>query len=383
MTRDEVEVLEQALRETPLPDEVAARERARRTVLAAHSEVVAPRRRARPLVWVAVAAACAAVVVAQRDGGLARAFEGFVRDVVDRREAAPRPAPAPVGALALPADGRVLVTEDGRLYVVERSGRRRELGRARTATWSPNGLFVAAAAGRTLAALDPADGSARWRLRLRATVSLPRWSPDGRHVAYKSGDTLRIVYGNGIHDVQAGRRMAAVAPAWRPGAQPVVAWASTTGTVTVEHADTGKPLWRRHGGEVRRLAWSADGRRLLIAGRRNGSLHDLTARTREPVRLPRGAELAGAAFSPGATRLALAVYADGQTKIRVQGELLLTAPGKLRDLEWSPDGRWILAGWPAADHWLLVRASDGARISAVNAVRHRFGEGARVHGWAR
>ena len=36
------------------------------------------------------------------------------------------------------------------------------------------------------------------------------------HIAYRAGSTLRIVYGNGVHDVLAGREMAAVAPAWRP-----------------------------------------------------------------------------------------------------------------------------------------------------------------------
>jgi hypothetical protein len=62
--------------------------------------------------------------------------------------------------------------------------------------------------------------------------------------------------------------------------------------------------------------------------------------------------------------------------VRVAGEVLLSAPGRLRDLEWSPDGRSLLTAWPGADHWLVVRGRD------VSAVRHRFGDAARVRGWA-
>ena len=96
--------------------------------------------------------------------------------------------------------------------------------------------------GRSLVALDPADGARRWRRAPGGAVSVPRWAPDGLHIAYRAGRSLRIVYGNGEHDVLAGRDMAAVAPAWRPSAPRTVAWASADGTVTVEDADTAKVL---------------------------------------------------------------------------------------------------------------------------------------------
>jgi len=257
MTRDEISELEQALQDAPLPDEGAARERARRTVLAAHAEA-APRKRSlrgAPLVWVAAAAVLAALVLTQRDSRPARAFGDFVREAVHAEPQAPRPAPTPVSGLALPAAGRLLVTGSEGLQVVARDGRRTSLGSWKAATWSPNGLFVAAASGRTLAALDPADGTIRWRLRLPGPVSFPRWAPDRTHIAYRAGRTLRIVYGNGIHDVLAGNGMAPVAPAWRPGEPHDVAWAAENGTVTVEDADPSKVLWRRPGGPVRLLAW--------------------------------------------------------------------------------------------------------------------------------
>ena len=46
----------------------------------------------------------------------------------------------------------------------------------------------------------------RWKLQPGGAVSLPRWAPDGLHIAYRAGRTLRIVYGNGEHDVARGPR---------------------------------------------------------------------------------------------------------------------------------------------------------------------------------
>jgi hypothetical protein len=213
-------------------------------------------------------------------------------------------------------------------------------------------------------------------------VSLPRWSPgDGFYVAYRSGRDLRIVYGNGEHDVKAGDRMANVAPAWRPTTDRTLAWAAIDGTVTVEDALTAKVLWTFAATRVRSLAWSADGRRLLIAGRRTYTIHDLATGARETTRLPTGGTLLAAAFAPTGTRLALAAYRSDHTEVRVGGETVLRAQGRLTDLDWSPDSRWLLAGWTSADHWLLVRASAHARDATVSGVRHRFGPTARTHGW--
>jgi hypothetical protein len=380
MTRDELAALERALREAEPPDAVQARERARATVLSAHAQTRsrARLRRAAPLVWAALAAVLAALFVTQRDSGPAQAVERLVRDIVHEPKATP--GPTPKSSLALPAAGRLLVTASDGLFVVTREGRRTRLGSWEEATWSPAGLYVAATAGHTLAALDPANGATRWRLRPGGTVSLPRWAPDGYHIAYRGGGALRIVYGNGEHDVLAGRDMAPIAPAWRPSERRTVAWAATDGTVTVEDADTAKVLWSKPGGPVRQLAWSGDGRRLLIAGRRHGAIHDLaTGRTRK-LELADGEELLAAAYAPRGNRLTLAFVNGDRTEIRVRGDVLFSAAGRLDDLEWSPDARWLLAGDPAAGQWSIAHAAGRAQVSAVT-VERRFGSGARTHGW--
>ena len=351
--------LERALREAEVPDAVAARERARQTVLAAHRPV---RRRPRlALVWVAVACGLAAIVFSARETGPARTIEQRMRNVF----AAPAPAPTPAPTTL---SGRLLVLDSGAVFV-QRGGKRTEIGAGTDATWSPRGLFVAVASGRTLAAIEP-DGTERWSLRRPAPVQFPRWAPGGLHIAYRSGGNLRIVYGNGQHDVIAGRGMAAVAPAWRPNEPRTIAWAAKDGAVTVEDADTAQIQWWHRDGPVHQLAWSSDGARLLLAGRRRAIVHDFETgkRTRVPVR----GEIVAVAFS---RRLALAAYDRGRTTVTVDGQTVLTAPGRLRDLEWSPDGRRLLAGWPGADHWLVVRGDD------VAAVRHRFAPDARTRGW--
>lgn len=377
MTRDEIAALEQALREAEPPDAVQARERARATVLAAHARPRPRARRAAPLVWVALAAVAAALVVTQRDSGPAQAVERLVRDIVRAPKATPTPAPA--SSLALPAPGRLLVTGSDGLFVQSR-GKRTRLGRWDEATWSPTGLYVAATAGHTLAALDPTNGKVRWRLRPGPPVSMARWAPDGLHIAYRAGRNLRIVYGNGEHDVIAGRGMAAVAPAWRPSVPRTVAWAAADGTVTVEDADTAKVLRTYRGGPVRTLAWSGDGRKLLSAGRRHGTIRDFATHKTTRLTLQRGEELLAATYAPRGNRLTLAVKRGGRTEIRVRGDALFSAAGRLDDLAWSPDGHWLLAGDPATGQWSIAHATGRAQVSAV-AVEPNFGSGARTRGW--
>ena len=75
------------------------------------------------------------------------------------------------------------------------------------------------------------------------------------------------------------------------------------------------------------------------------------------------------------------MVAGDQTEVTIAGATVLHSPGRLRDLEWSPDGRWLLTGWAGADHWLVVKTTGRPRESAVSAVRHRFGASERVRGW--
>jgi hypothetical protein len=56
-------------------------------------------------------------------------------------------------------------------------------------------------------------------------------------------------------------------------------------------------------------------------------------------------------------------------------------------LAWSPNGRWLLIAWPAADEWVFVPAGGHRRALAVSRIAERFaaagGSGAypRLDGW--
>jgi hypothetical protein len=70
------------------------------------------------------------------------------------------------------------------------------------------------------------------------------------------------------------------------------------------------------------------------------------------------------------------------------GPILFSARGELTGPTWSPDGRRLLVGWPAADQWLFIDADRPGRVLAVDRVSEQFDPGGignpefpRVSGW--
>jgi hypothetical protein len=71
-------------------------------------------------------------------------------------------------------------------------------------------------------------------------------------------------------------------------------------------------------------------------------------------------------------RTVLELDADG-------ARTLFTAPGRLRGLAWSPDGRWLLTTLPGADQWIFV---GGKRIVPVSNIARQFGGVPTLDGWS-
>jgi hypothetical protein len=89
---------------------------------------------------------------------------------------------------------------------------------------------------------------------------------------------------------------------------------------------------------------------------------------------PETGTVVAAAFRPGSHGLAYAVARGGQTRVALVDEpsrVLFTGPGRIDELAWSPDGRWLLVGWRAARQWLFVPV-DGQRVRAVSAIPGQF-----------
>lgn len=348
------------MKDVRAPDELAAQRRAWPAVAAAFAEREPLRARRRVPVRPLAALAAVAAVAATPPG---HAVLTSVRRAIGIEH-------AEKALYALPAPGRVLAGD----WIVNADGSTRRLGTWRETSWSPFGRFVVAAGRDELAAITP-TGQVRWTLA-RQDIRFPRWS--GTHVdtriAYLSGGRLRVVAGDGTGDREVGPAAAApLAPAWRPGGAPfTLAYADVRGHVWVFQPDTGKLLFRTAAGAIpERLAWSADGGRLLVLRPAGLAVYDLAGRRVGAVR----GRFVDAAWVGGKVALLSrhAVSLAGRTLFRTTGRLGQVIP--------SPDGRWLLVTWPQADQWLFVPTRAGRHLTAVGNIREQLGGGFPVAGW--
>jgi Tol biopolymer transport system component len=377
-----------------VPDEQGAEERARRVVRAAFGQRL-PARRAWRLRRAVIGVATALVATAVAFTPPGQAIADWVRDVVKPGEEDARQA-----LVSLPAAGRLLVTSDRGPWIVERDGSKRLLGAYEDASWSPQGLFVVATRGRELVALDP-KGGVRWSLARPGLARFPRWSPDGFRIAYLSGRTLRAVAGDGTGDRPVAEGVAETPPAWRPGAGHELAFVDSEQRLNLVGTDSKVPFKWRSAAAVAttRIAWSADGQRLLAMGSRQLRLFDARGRLVSTVEMQSAERAETAEFAPSGRAFALASHnpSTGRSRLTLIGPtsrtLLFSGAGRFRDLSWSPDGRWLLVTWPDADQWVFIRTSAGRRaraerLRAVANISDQFAPGAtappsfpRLAGW--
>jgi hypothetical protein len=389
--------LRRALLAIQPPDELGATRRSWQLARAAFDErepTPWPQRHTRGLVAAAVAIAALAAVASPQG----RAVIADVREALGTEKVAKAPQ-ARAAPFSLPAEGRVLVTAPRGVWVVEANGSKRRLGDFDEASWSPGGLAVASTRSQ-LAAFGPA-GEVRWTLA-RPRVHDARWSPGESQIAYLSGSNLRVVAADKTGD----RRMdgaADVAPAWRAGEEPVLAYVSAGGELTVRNTDTGDTLWTSG---VRatpaHLEWSADGQRLFAAVPLSDSRFALTvydAAGRRRQSLPLSGTFVDAAFAPDDHRVALIRRQraeDGETSellvvdadsIRRQTPVF-SGRGRFSDVAWSPGSRWLLLGWQGADQWLFIRSTAVEKVKAVSSLAQQFDPGRtgvgpfpRIEGW--
>jgi hypothetical protein len=357
-----------------IPGEHDAREHAWALVQSAFAERTAVERRARhlrPVFALAVGLAVVAATLSQPG----RAVLDEIRDAVGVEH-------AQQALFALPASGKLLVTSDEGVWVVQQDGSRRLLGSYRGASWSPFGRFVVAADKNELAALEP-DGDIRWKLA-RRDVRSPRWAgtETDTRIAYLTTSRVHVVAGDGTGDIDAGGPSARVAPVWRPGAQFVLAYVDTLGRISAYNLVDGskfpRPWLSRRFRGARKLEWSSDGERLVLLTRTR--LVMFGPRSAEPLSI-RNQRLADVAFRPRSHELAMIRVERGASELIVGNRVLFRGTGEFRDLAWSPDGMWIVVTWPTANQWVFVRASGQRRIVAVADITRQFGGFPRIEGW--
>lgn len=370
--------LQRRLADVAPPDEHAAEERAWRVVGAAFEERARtdrPARRRRPAL--AVATALALSLIALSPAGAA--VGGWIRDAFDpgREDADP-------ALVSTPAPGRLLVTSGQDPWIVHRDGSKRRLGAYEDAAWSPAGLFVAVTAGRELVVVEP-DGDPRWSLARSEPVTVPAWSPDGFRIAYLSGRALHVVAGDGTGDTRLAAGVAPTMPAWQPGADHVLAYAEPDGRIAGVDTDSGRRLWRTAPARIpSALAWTPDGRALLAMSPGSVRIFDSGGRLARTLEPPPGASYEALAIHPSGLHAALVHHFPAERRSEAvslplaggAGRRLFAGDGRFSDLDWSPDGRWLLIGWPDADQWLFVRSTTKPKILASSNISRQLDPGA-------
>lgn len=381
--------IRKGIQEGAAPGEAEAGERSWKVVRAAFDErdrVSWIERRRHPLLALAVAAAL--VVAAVTPPG--RALVERVRDKVAGR------SPSEPALVNLPAPGRLLVLSPSGPWVVQQDGSKRLLGDYDDASWSPRGLFVVAAEGEHLVAVEPASGEVRWSLSRTSEIRDPRWSGGGldTRIAYRAGSSLHVVAGDGSPDAVLADDVAPLAPAWK-GASHVLAYAGRDKRIHVVEVDVGRELWRTPPiVGIRRILFTQDGH-LVVVTSRNARLYGPRGliRLAAAPALPKGHVFLDAATLPGG-RVLYADYdeqADATSIVLAHcfapGPCLLIGPsevfrggGKIENLTLSPNGRWLAAGWPAPDQLLFFRVGHFSDVVAVSNVTREFEPGARGAG---
>jgi hypothetical protein len=408
--------LDRALREMPISEPEGAEDRGLRIVEAAHAERqgeerTGPASRRPSLPRLALGFALATLLA----GLLLSPAGAAVRDWVDDALTASTPRPEPTLA-RVPGGGSLLVQTGEGPVVVQPDGSRKLLGDYEGGTWSPHGLFVAAVKKRTLTAMEP-DGTPRWSLTAAQRVAVPRWSPSGERIVYRSGFDLRVVAGDGSEDrLLAGSTAAGtppdarispayVPPAWSPTGEDALAYVTGASRLRILDSESGAvlaaaPALQR----ITWMEWADGGRKILEAAPGTLRLRPVW-RAGHPSRpalgvahrlpLPPGATVNDVALAPQSPLVAASVtywrrhgtysevivYRPGQDP-----RTLISVPGSLWQVEWSPDGKRLLVAWPGANQWLFLslgrgRGSAIANISRAIAPSGRPTSFPQLEGW--
>jgi hypothetical protein len=413
MKRD---LLSEALRELPIPEPADAEERGRRVVAAAFEqrpgrEPAGSGRRLPSLSRLALGLVLATLLAGLLLSPAGAAVRGWVDDTFTA--SAPRPEPT---LAHIPGGGHLLVQTGVGPLVVQPDGSRHLLGDYEAASWSPHGLFVAAVKGRTLSALEP-DGTPRWSLTAAQRVAVPRWSPSGERIAYRSGFDLRVIAGDGTEDrllagsTAAGTLPAArispayVPPAWSPTGANALAYVTGPGRLRIVDSETGAVLAAAPAlHRITWMDWADGGRKILEASPEALRLRPVWP-AGHPSRpapgkahrlpLPPHASVVDAALASQRPLVAASIthwrkrgtYSEVLVFRPGQGpRTLLSVPGSLGQVEWSPDGKRLLIAWPGANQWLFLPLGRGkghaiADISKAISPDGRPHSFPRVEGW--
>jgi hypothetical protein len=198
-----------------------------------------------------------------------------------------------------------------------------------------------------------------------------------------SGTDIRLVAGNGVGDRLLDRGVAPVAPAWRWARTRTLSYLTRAGQVRTLQTDTGRVLFEAPAPPgTQSMSWSANGERLLLAGRTRIEALDGDGERVWTAKAPGGSEIGAAAISVEGDRAAtiLVSASGGRSELRVLGPgggggTLFEGLGSFDDVTYSPDGEWLLLSWRSADEWLFLNPGHPQHVVAVSDVAAQFDPG--------
>ncbi len=361
--------LARALREVPIPGEAEAEERSWEMVRAAHAErapLRAPATGRRVVLAVAAGLVLLAIGLSPAGAKVGDAIEDVLG--IGAEDASPT-------LRSLPAAGELLVESGQGPWIVRADGSKRLLGDYDQASWSPHGIYVAVAEGRELAAVET-DGDVRWTFPAPGVVRDPRWAGDAldTRIAYRSGDDLRVIAGDGNpeSDHLVARDVAQVPPVWRPLGLSKLGGPEGQGLVLTYLDGEGELRAVDVDLDVRVPTTRGDDRRLLA---------------------PTSSDGVDRVLSPNGSRIAVLEHVGASDRLFVtepggDAKQLFFARSRLTGPTWSPDGRWVLVGWPAADQWLFIEVDRRRPPVAFDRISEQFDPGGdgpapfpNVSGW--
>ena len=211
-------------------------------------------------------------------------------------------------------------------------------------SWSPDGEWLSVTGAKSWL-LRPDGSDLREIPGGEAT-----WSPDGGTLAVATPDGQLLVGGPDGSDLHAIGAFP-VQLSWSPDASRFAfirdgnAWTATRDGTDL-HNVTALPL-----GGASDVTWSFDGRWLAVSASHGLWLVELDGSARTWVSVGFDASIAGLAWSPSATKLAIGIVTDGIAAPQQSYIDLFDPTGSpairiddATDLSWSPDGRFLAVG---------------------------------------